>query len=470
MIYRGMAAGAALLAVYLLSAQPPEPLTSASLPEASFETAAGTPAAAPLLPVKSEPLRMDMALAPISLGNPVAAATLNTHTPAMPRDDMTGAVAASGPYAVVVRPQRGDTLGDLFEEAGVPTAEAHAAIAAMSRSFSPRRLQTGQEITLTFAPPKDGAEYGRFLGFSLYPEWDHMVRVWREGDEFKSAKEKRLLTHGLARVEGVIENSLYEAAVEAGVPASVLVEMIRLFSWDVDFQREIQPGDSFELMYEQAFDKTGTLVRNGRILAAAMILSDERRSMYLFETPDGPEYFDQKGRGARKALLRTPIDGAKLTSSFGKRKHPILGYTKMHKGVDFGAATGTPIYAAGEGTVEKAGWEGGYGNYVRLHHTDNYSTVYGHMSRIGKGIAVGRRVRQGEIIGYVGSTGRSTGPHLHYEIMVKNQHVNPMTVKMPSGRKLEGKELTRFMAVKTEHDQRYAALAQETVIASNGKR
>lgn len=461
MIYRGLAAAAAVSAVALLSS----PYTSAKIdpvPEASFETAAA-PKAAPLLPVRTEILPTEFALAPISLGNPVAAATLRSHSPALPRDED---IKERRPYELVVHPERGDTLGDLFEQHGVPAAEAHAAIAAMGKTFSARRLRTGQEITLTFDPPKEGEEQGRFLGFSLYPEWDSVVRVTRDGDDFTSSKEKRVLTHGLARAEGVIESSLYEAGTGAGIPAPVLFDMIRIFSWDVDFQREIQEGDSFELMYEQSFDKDGTLVRNGRILAATLVLSGERRSMYLFETDDGIEYFDQKGRGAKKALLRTPIDGAKLTSGFGKRRHPVLGYTKMHKGVDFGAAVGTPIYAAGDGTVEKAGFEGAYGNYVRLRHTDNYATAYGHMSRIAKNIKPGLRVRQGEIVGFVGSTGRSTGPHLHYEIMVKNAQVNPMTVKMPSGRKLEGKELARFMAVKAEHEQRYAALAQETALTT----
>jgi murein DD-endopeptidase MepM/ murein hydrolase activator NlpD len=461
MIYRGLAAAAAMTAVALLSS----PYTSAKVdrvPEAEFETAAA-PKAAPLLPVRTELLPTEFALAPISLGNPVVAATLRGHAPAMPRDED---IKERRPYDVTVSPERGDTLSDLFERQGVPAAEAHAAIAAMGKVFSARRLQTGQEITLSFDPPKDGEEQGRFLGFSLYPEWDSIVRVGRDGDDFSATKEKRALTHGLARAEGVIESSLYEAGQGAGIPASILVDMIRIFSWDVDFQREIQPGDAFELMYEQSFDKDGSLVRNGRILSATMILSGERRSMFLFETEDGVEYFDQKGRGAKKALLRTPIDGAKLTSGFGKRRHPILGYTKMHKGVDFGAAVGTPIYAAGDGTIDKAGFEGAYGNYVRLRHTDNYSTAYAHMSRIAKNIKPGRRVRQGEIVGFVGSTGRSTGPHLHYEIMIKNAQVNPMTVKMPSGRKLEGKELARFMAAKAEHEERYAALAQETSVTT----
>lgn len=459
MIYRSMAAAAAIMAVAFLAAPPTDPTHPVSAPEAH---AATPPAAAPLAAVRSEPLRTDVALAPLSLGNPVAAAALATLAPATPRE----ATREIRPYNVTVRPRRGDTLGDLFEEAGVSADEAHAAIAAMGKSFSPRRLRTGQEITLTFLPDTDEKGNTRFLGFSLNPEWDHVVRVWRDGDGFKSAKEKRLLTHGLARVEGVIDSSLFEAGVGAGIPATVLVEMIRLFSWDVDFQREIQAGDAFEIMYEQAFDKGGDLVRNGRILSATLILSGERRSMYFFEGAQGPEYFDQKGRGARKALLRTPVDGAKLTSGFGKRHHPVLGYTKMHKGVDFGAATGTPIYAAGDGTVAQAGWEGGYGNFVKLRHTENYNTLYGHMSRIASNIKAGRHVRQGEIIGFVGSTGRSTGPHLHYEILVNNSHVNPMTVKMPSGRKLEGKDLQRFMAARADLEKRYAALAQETEITA----
>ena len=245
----------------------------------------------------------------------------------------------------------------------------------------------------------------------------------------------------------------------------MLAEIIRIYSWDVDFQREIQSGDRFEVAYERFVDDEGDVVRHGEVIFARLNLSGDLNALYRFESrPGSVDYFDEKGRSAKRPLLRTPIDGARLSSRFGKRRHPVLGYTRMHRGVDFAAATGTPIYAAGDGVVSYRGRKGGYGNYIRLRHSAGYNTAYAHMSRFKKGIALGSRVRQGQVIGFVGTTGRSTGPHLHYEILSNGRQVNPLTVKMPSGTRLGKKELAKFQSKRANIDALVAGLQKETLI------
>jgi murein DD-endopeptidase MepM/ murein hydrolase activator NlpD len=252
----------------------------------------------------------------------------------------------------------------------------------------------------------------------------------------------------------------------AGIPHRILGEAIKYLSFDIDFQREIQPGDGFEMMFERYYDEKGVAAKEGALHYISMTLSGKPYMLYRYASGNDVDFYTAKGESVRKALLKTPMDGAKITSKFGNRHHPILGYTKMHKGVDFGAAPGTPIQAAGEGTVEIAAFNGAYGNYVKIRHSSGYSTAYAHMSRFGAGTKKGVKVRQGQIIGYVGSTGRSTGPHLHYEIIVNNNQVNPLSVKMPSGKKLAGKELTGFNVAKAETDNQLAALPIKTQIAS----
>jgi murein DD-endopeptidase MepM/ murein hydrolase activator NlpD len=281
------------------------------------------------------------------------------------------------------------------------------------------------------------------------------------------ASKHRLATDTApTRASGIIENSLFVAGEKAGVPVPVLVQLIRAYSWDVDFQRDIRPGDGFEIMYDRFVDSRGETVYHGDVAFAALTLSGQRKALYRFTRDNGEAgFFDPSGKSARKALLRTPVDGARLSSGYGRRKHPILGYTRMHKGVDFAAPKGTPIYAAGSGTIEVAGRNGGYGKYVRIRHNGSYSTAYAHMKGFANGISKGARVKQGQVIGYVGSTGRSTGPHLHYEVIRDGRQINPMKVKMPAGPKLKGKELERFLAHVAETDLRFAALGESVDVA-----
>jgi murein DD-endopeptidase MepM/ murein hydrolase activator NlpD len=233
--------------------------------------------------------------------------------------------------------------------------------------------------------------------------------------------------------------------------------MIRAFSFDVDFQRDIQPGDRFKVMFDTLVGDGGS--RPGDVLFAELILSGKSHAIYGVRREDGTiDFFTRDGKSIKKGLLKTPVDGARLTSGFGMRMHPILGFTRMHKGVDFGVPTGTPIYAAGDGVVEISGWAGGYGQFVKLKHNPHMETAYGHMSRIASAAAVGQHVHQGEVIGYVGMTGDATGPHLHYEVIKDGAQVNPINVTVPINTGLEGGDLLAFLKTANEREERFASL------------
>ena len=408
------------------------------------------------------------ALAPLSLGHPAAASGLATHRIIHPgiRDAGDGDLRPNT-FHTTETIGRGETLAGVLARAGVRGAEADAAIRAFASAYDPRRLLPGQKIEIRFRPPRKkdkatrkGAQPGFFLGLAFSPDFRHEISVIRHADgRFTAVKEAKKITRSLARVAARIKSSLYLAGQAEKLPANVLAELIRIYSWDVDFQRDIRKGDSFEVTYEELRDEDGRVVHTGTVHFAALTLSGDRRPLYRFVTGEGNvDYFDDRGRGARKALMRTPIDGARLSSGFGKRRHPVLGYTKMHRGVDFAAPSGTPIYAAGDGVVTFAGRKGGYGNYINIRHNGRYHTAYAHMKGFARGVGRGKRVRQGQVIGYVGSTGRSTGPHLHYEILVDGGQVNPLSLRMPSGRKLKGEELERFLAAKSQMDLQFARL------------
>lgn len=236
--------------------------------------------------------------------------------------------------------------------------------------------------------------------------------------------------------------------------------MIRIYSYQVDFQRDIKEGDKFEILYETYKTEDGDFARYGDILYANLAIDGKKIPVYRYENKDGQvDYYGEDGMTFKKTLMRTPVDGARMSSGFGMRRHPISGYTKMHKGIDFAVAMGTPIYAAGDGTVEISGRKGAYGNYVRIRHNNEMKTAYAHMQKIAKGITPGQKVKQGQIIGYVGTTGRSTGPHLHYEVLLKNKPVNPNSVKLPTDRSWQN-EMKRFKAHVSSVKQQYASLTE----------
>ncbi len=379
-------------------------------------------------------------------------------------------------HVQTVKCEKGDTLTSLLSKAGVKSDETSPIISALSKTFDPRHLRAGQEITFTFQKtPKSTENFpqlasadlsalpiGRLFNFSHDTEEDFQprvlamdvhtdpgkfVRVKRvDVDSFMSAEMEAELFERDVRVSGTIDSSLFLAAQEQGVPASVIVELIRMYSYDVDFQRQIRKGDGFEIFYKKYDDADGNTVRGGDILYGSLILKGKQYAYYSFTTPDDnvTDYYDENGVSAKKFLMKTPVDGARLTSRFGMRKHPISGYSKMHKGMDFAAPRGTPVMAAGNGTVEVAKRFGGYGNYIRIRHANGYKTAYAHLKGYARGIKSGARVKQGEVIGYIGSTGRSTGPHLHYEVHHNGKHINPASIRIPSGRALKGEMLAEF--------------------------
>ena len=245
-------------------------------------------------------------------------------------------------------------------------------------------------------------------------------------------------------VKNIIKNNLYSSAVNSGVEPNIIIEFARIFGFEVDFQRDIRKGDWFEILYEKFEDDNERVRDTGKIIYASMYVNGEEINLYNFKYKDEEDYYDIKGKSITKSLMKTPINGARLSSSFGMRKHPILGYNKMHRGTDFAAPSGTPIMASGSGTVTRARWCGGGGNCVKIKHNSTYETIYAHMKAFAKGVKEGRKVKQGQVIGYVGSTGLSTGPHLHYEVIVNGKKVNSQKLKLPSGKILKGDERKQF--------------------------
>lgn len=371
---------------------------------------------------------------------------------------------ANEPRAPVVRAaevKKGDTLIAVLGRLGVGKADAFSAIHAMKGVFDPRKLKIGQKLRALFAPGADQNKDTPVLALGLEISPELTVRVDRSGHNgsFSAREIRKELQRDLAYAEGRINSSLYEAAVAANLPVEVLVSVIRPYSFDVDFQREIQPGDAFKVAYERFVDEDGRVVRYGNVVFAELTLRGKAMPIYRFEDAEGRiDYYQPDGKSVRKALLQTPIDGARVSSGYGLRHHPVLGYSKMHKGVDFAARRGTPIMAAGDGVIERASRYGSYGNYVRIRHNGNYRTAYAHMKGFAKGIRKGARVTQGQTIGYVGTTGRSTGPHLHYEVLVKSKQVNPKSIKLPAGRNLAGAELKKFKGRLAKTETQIAAL------------
>jgi len=245
-------------------------------------------------------------------------------------------------------------------------------------------------------------------------------------------------------VKNVIKNNLYSSAINSGIEPNIIVEFARIFGFEVDFQRDIRKGDWFEILYEKFEDDNNKVRDTGKIIYASMYVNGEEINLYNFNYKNDQEYYDIKGKSITKSLMKTPINGARLSSSFGMRKHPILGYNKMHRGTDFAAPSGTPIMASGSGTITRARWCGGGGNCVKIKHNSTYETIYAHMKAFAKGIKEGKKVRQGQIIGYVGSTGLSTGPHLHYEVLIDGKKVNSQRLKLPSGKILKGDARKQF--------------------------
>ena len=357
---------------------------------------------------------------------------------------------------VIISP--GDTLMTIFARAGLSRPVAYRAILSLSKLYNPKNILPGQEVEFIFKPPSKLEPRSstnikaKLTNITFRPNLYHEYTIaLDQTDRFSTTLYKQSIKTKHIRVKGHILSSLYLAAIKSGLPVSIVMELIRIYSWDIDFQRSIRSGDQFELLYERKVTESGNLARYGNILYANIKLGNLSNPLYFFKTKSGStDFFDHKGHSARKALMKTPINGARLSSGYGTRRHPILGFNKMHRGVDFAAPRGTPIFAAGSGTIIYRSRNGSYGNYIRIRHNSKYSTAYGHLSKFSRYVAKGSRVRQGQIIGYVGTTGRSTGAHLHYEILSRGRQINPMRVKMPSGKRLRGEDFEIFKKAKTK--------------------
>ena len=284
------------------------------------------------------------------------------------------------------------------------------------------------------------------------------IEVRKFKNEFKIKENILQLYKKEVVIKSVIKNNLYTSAIQSGIEPNIIIEFARIFGFEVDFQRDIRKGDWFELLYEKFVDDNEKVRDTGKIIYASMFVNGEEINLYNFKDKNNDDFFDIKGQSITKSLMKTPINGARLSSSFGMRKHPILGYNKMHRGTDFAAPSGTPIMASGSGTVTRARWCGGGGNCVKIRHNSTYETIYAHMKSFAKGVKEGRKVKQGQIIGYVGSTGMSTGPHLHYEVVVNGKKVNSQKLKLPSGKKLKGESRKEFELKRIKIDLKLSEL------------
>ncbi|MFN3700557.1 MAG: peptidoglycan DD-metalloendopeptidase family protein [Alphaproteobacteria bacterium] len=351
--------------------------------------------------------------------------------------------------------QSGQTIGGILQNAGISGTEAHRVVKALSEHLDMRKIRAGQVFEARFEKD-DESEQKTLAEISMSLDSIKSLNVQRDGDEFVSEiKEKEIFKRTYAGTTQ-IQTSLYGSAARAGIPSQVVGKMIRLYSWTVDFQRDIRRDDEIQILYDVYETEDGEAVRYGDILFANLSTGGRDIPLYRFENSDGQaDYYREDGQSIRKTLMRTPIDGARMSSGYGMRRHPISGYSRMHRGVDFAAPIGTPIYAAGDGVIVDIGRRGAYGNYIRIRHNNTLETAYAHMHRFASGMSKGTRVQQGQVIAYVGSTGRSTGPHLHFEVLLSGQQVNPNRVDLPTGNDLKAKDLERFKTMVREYNQKY---------------
>lgn len=366
----------------------------------------------------------------------------------------------------VVTVSPGDTLVNILQARGLDRPDAYRAVNVIKDVFDPRKLRSGHTLHLSF-DETGGSSEAVFQGLRLKLSAELEVQLINCPNKGFVARTHRLnLETRPVTAAARIDSSLYQAAMDEDLPIDILMQLIRMYSFDVDFQRDIRSGDKIRVLYEKKVDGDGVSVKPGAVLYASLHANGRYLPAYRHETGDGEtDFFDAAGKSVRKTLMVTPIDGARISSGYGMRRHPIQGYNRMHRGLDFAAPTGTPVMAAGDGVVEYAGRNGSYGHYIRIRHPNEYHTVYAHLSRYARGVRSGTRVKQGQTIGYVGATGEATGPHLHYEVHHRGKHVNPATVKTPPGRTLKGEERKRFKIVKQGLETLYASLEGRTEVA-----
>ena len=337
--------------------------------------------------------------------------------------------------------QSGETFDKILKNYGIDKQEVIKIKNSLSKTINLNQLSTKQIIQFTLDKTNN-----KIVNFSYQISNVEKIFLERiiEDDTFKKTNLLIKLNKEIIYKENIILQSLYKAAMDEKIPPNTIIEFARIYGFQVDFQRDIRKKDKFQIMYEIFLNEKNEIVETGEILFANLKLSGQDNSLYYFDDQENEGHYDKNGKSVKKALMKTPINGARLSSPFGMRKHPIDGFNKMHRGTDFAAPTGTPIMASGDGVIKKAGWCGGGGNCVKIKHNSTYQTVYAHMSKFARGIKPGVRVKQGQTIGYVGSTGKSTGPHLHYEVIVNGKKVNSQKLKLPSGKILKGTKRKLF--------------------------
>ncbi len=379
----------------------------------------------------------------------------------------------------IVAVRKNDNLRTVLANAKVSSWQAPAIAEAMEPIYSATNIKLGQELHLMLTPSLTTNNEMDLVRVSIYESGAHVVTIARNSaGEFiasnhgaHSALLEQLASKQKQRPTSLY-NSFYHSSMKQSIDHKMIMKVLRIHAYDTDFKQRVGPGDGFELFYDVQGDQSTTEAKLGNLLYTSLTIAGETRKFYRFRTPDGEvDFYDENGDNAKKFLMRKPVrgGGARLTSGYGMRYHPLLKRRKMHKGVDWAARPGTPIFAAGNGRIEAAKRHAGYGNYVRIKHANGYKTAYAHMLRFGKGIRSGAKVRQGQVIGYVGSTGRSTGPHLHYEILVNNRHVNPMRIHVPRGRQLKGREMAEFQKERTRIDSLMRRIPVKTRVAQNEK-
>ena len=354
----------------------------------------------------------------------------------------------------------GETFDNILSKYSIKKKEIQNIKNTLSKKINLNKLNTNQKIYFTVDQSNNSIK--KFIFQISNKERLYLTK----NDQAESFNQKILITKLNKKViyqENIILQSLYKSAVDKKIPANTIIELARIYGFQVDFQRDIRKKDRFQIMYEAFVDENQKVIETGNILFANLILSGEDNSLYYFDKEGSAGHYDKNGKSIKKALMKTPINGARLSSPFGMRKHPIDGFTKMHQGTDFAAPTGTPIMASGSGVIKKAGWCGGGGNCVVIRHNSTYQTIYAHMSKFANGIRKGVRVKQGQTIGFVGSTGKSTGPHLHYEVIINGKKVNSQKLKLPSGKILKGDERKLFETKKIKLD----VLKSEKIIGLN---
>ena len=352
--------------------------------------------------------------------------------------------------------EKNDTLEKILKKFSIRNEDIqNVSVELKQKKLS--NIRSGKKLSLIIKKLEDGSN--TIVNF-VYPiNNTTSVEVRKSQNKFLVKENILQLYKKEVVIKNIISNNLYSSAINSKIEPNIIVEFARIFGFEVDFQRDIRKGDWFEIYYEKFIDDNNKVRDTGKIIYASMYVNGEEINLYNFKYKNSEEeYYDIKGKSITKSLMKTPINGARLSSSFGMRKHPILGYNKMHRGTDFAAPSGTPIMASGSGTVTRARWCGGGGNCVKIKHNSTYETIYAHMKAFAKGIKEGRKVKQGQIIGYVGSTGLSTGPHLHYEVIVNGKKVNSQKLKLPSGKILKGDERKQFELDRIKIDLKLAEL------------